>query len=40
MNRKRYLFFDIDGTLLAGGYHDTYIPDSTVLALEKCRAAG
>ena len=25
MNRKRYLFFDIDGTLLAGGYHDTYI---------------
>ena len=40
MNRRRYLFFDIDGTLLAGGYHDTYIPDSTVLALEKCRAAG
>ena len=40
MNRRRYLFFDIDGTLLAGGYHDTYIPESTVLALEKCRAAG
>ena len=40
MNRRRYLFFDIDGTLLAGGYHDTYIPESTILALEKCRAAG
>ena len=40
MNRKRYLFFDIDGTLLAGGYHDTYIPESAILALEKCRAAG
>jgi hypothetical protein len=40
MNRRRYLFFDIDGTLLAGGYHDTYITESTILALEKCRKAG
>ena len=40
MIRKRYLFFDIDGTLLAGGYGNSYIPDSTVLALRKCREAG
>ena len=40
MKRKRYLFFDIDGTLLAGGYGNSYIPDSTVLALQKCREAG
>ena len=40
MKRKRYLFFDIDGTLLAGGYGNSYIPDSTVLALRKCREAG
>ena len=40
MAKKRYLFFDIDGTLLAGGYHNTYIPESTVLALRKCREAG
>lgn len=39
MNRKRYLFFDIDGTLLAGGYLG-YIPDSTNVALEKLKAAG
>ena len=38
--RKRYLFFDIDGTLLAGGYGDSYVPDSAVLALRKCREAG
>ena len=40
MAKKRYLFFDIDGTLAAGGYGNTYIPDSTVEALEKLRAAG
>jgi len=40
MHKKRYLFFDIDGTLLAGDYSCQYIPDSTVLALEKCREAG
>ena len=38
--RKRYLFFDIDGTLAAGGYGNTYIPDSAVVALEKLREAG
>ena len=38
--RKRYLFFDIDGTLAAGGYGNTYIPDSAVIALEKLREAG
>ncbi len=39
MNRKKYLFFDIDGTLLAGGVHG-YIPDSTKLALRKLKEAG
>lgn len=37
--RKKYLFFDIDGTLLAGGVHG-YIPDSTRLALRKLKEAG
>lgn len=40
MSRKRYLFFDIDGTLAAGGYGNTYIPESTELALKKLREAG
>ena len=40
MGNKKYLFFDIDGTLAAGGYGNTYIPESTKLALEKLRAAG
>ena len=39
MNRKRYLFFDIDGTLLAGGYLG-YVPESTRIAVEKLKAAG
>ncbi len=37
---RKYIFFDIDGTLAAGGYGNTYIPESTKLALEKLRAAG
>lgn len=40
MGKKRYLFFDIDGTLVAGGYGKGYIPDSTKEALKKLRAAG
>lgn len=40
MGRKRYLFFDIDGTLAAGGYGNTYIPDSTIKALELLCKAG
>ena len=40
MGKKRYLFFDIDGTLAAGGYGDTYVPESAQKALEKCREAG
>ena len=36
---KRYIFFDIDGTLAAGGYGNTYIPESTLLALKKLREA-
>lgn len=40
MSRK-YLFFDIDGTLLSGGYYgNTYIPDSTAEAIERLKAAG
>ena len=38
--RKRYLFFDLDGTLLAGGYETTYVPESARLALDKLREAG
>lgn len=39
--KRKYLFFDIDGTLVAGGYgNKTYVPDSTKLALEKLREAG
>ena len=39
MGKKKYIFFDIDGTLLAGGYAG-YIPESTKLALRKLKAAG
>jgi Cof subfamily protein (haloacid dehalogenase superfamily) len=38
--RKRYLFFDIDRTLTAGGYQKSYVPESTKLALSKLRAEG
>ena len=39
--RKRYLFFDIDGTLIAGGYYgNNYIPESTKRAIEKLKEAG
>ena len=38
--RKRYLFFDIDGTLLAGGYENSYIPDSTREAIRRLRESG
>lgn len=38
--RKKYLFFDIDGTLAAGGYGNTYIPESTKAALKKLEEAG
>lgn len=37
---KKYLFFDIDGTLAAGGYEHTYVPESAMLALRKLREAG
>lgn len=38
--RRRYLFFDIDGTLKAGGYDNAYIPESTCRAIEMLRANG
>ncbi len=38
--RKRYLFFDIDGTLLAGGYEHGYVPDSAREALRRLRENG
>ncbi len=38
--KRKYLFFDIDGTLAAGGYGHTYIPASTKEALLKLEEAG
>lgn len=38
--QRRYIFFDIDGTLKAGGYDNAYIPDSTRRAIELLRANG
>ncbi len=38
--RKRYLFFDIDGTLMTGGYEHGYIPVSTQEALRQLRKNG
>ena len=38
--RRKYIFFDIDGTLKAGGYTNEYIPQSTKLALKRLREAG
>lgn len=40
MARKRYLFFDIDGTLVAGGYGNERVPQSTLQALALLRQAG
>ena len=39
MSRKRYLFFDIDGTLLADGPLG-YVPESTRRAIKKLEEAG
>lgn len=36
----KYLFFDIDETLVAGGHANQYIPESTQLAIKKLRDAG
>lgn len=38
--RKRYLFFDIDGTLIAGGYASGYVPDSAKEALKLLKRQG
>ncbi len=37
---KKYLFFDIDGTLMAGGYEHINCPDSCLYALKKLRENG
>ena len=37
---KKYLFFDIDGTLAVGRPGDQYVPDSTREALERLREVG
>ncbi len=36
----RYCFFDIDGTLLTGGYEDGYVPESAQRALRKLKENG
>ncbi|MBR1434630.1 MAG: HAD hydrolase family protein [Bacteroidales bacterium] len=38
--RKRYLFFDIDGTLISAGYGNPHVPQSTRTALRKLKEAG
>ena len=38
--RKKYFFFDIDGTLACGEPGKQYIPESTKLALQKLREQG
>jgi hypothetical protein len=38
--KKKYLFFDIDGTLVAGGYSASYIPDSVHETIDKLKKAG
>lgn len=38
--RKRYFFFDIDGTLAAGPVDGRYVPDSTRYALSELRREG
>ena len=38
--KRKYIFFDIDGTLVAGGYNKTYVPESAKVALKKLREAG
>lgn len=37
---KKLLFFDIDGTLLAGSFHDGYVPESAIKALQMAQANG
>lgn len=38
--KRRYLFFDIDGTLIVAGYENSYIPDSCREAIDKLKNAG
>lgn len=39
--KRKYFFFDIDGTLVAGGYaKDNYVPESAKLAIKKLEENG
>ena len=38
--KRKFFFFDIDGTLAVGVPGKQYIPDSTKLALKKLKEAG
>ncbi len=40
MARKRYIFFDIDGTLIPKGAYTAEVPESTRKAIEMMKAAG
>ena len=40
MGKKKFFFFDIDGTLAVGTPGDQYIPESTKLALKKLEEEG
>ena len=40
MARKRYIFFDIDGTLIPEGYSDDTVPESTLKAIALLKEAG
>ena len=38
--KRKYFFFDIDGTLAAGAMEHQYVPESTQRAIEELRKAG
>ena len=40
MGKRKFFFFDIDGTLAVGTPGDQYVPESTKLALRKLEEQG
>ena len=40
MGSRKFIFFDVDGTLAAGRPGQQYVPESTKLALKKLRENG